>query len=46
MVVVDRNTKLGHFDSTNETIDSKKTASLYLHHVWKLHGTPNEVISD
>jgi hypothetical protein len=46
MVVVDRNTKLGHFIPTNEKIDSKEIASLYLHHVWKLHGTPDEVISD
>jgi transposase InsO family protein len=46
MVVVDKNTKLGHFIPTNESIDSQKTASLYLHHVWKHHGTPEEVISD
>jgi len=46
MVVVDKNTKLGYFILTNESIDSQKTASLYLHHVWKHHGTPDEVISD
>ena len=46
MVVVDRNMKLAHFISTNETIDSKETTSLYLHHIWKLHGTPDEVILD
>lgn len=45
MVVVDKNTKLGHFSPTHETIDSQETASLYLHHVWKHHGTPYEVIS-
>ena len=46
MVVVDKNTKLGHFIPTKETIDSQDTISLYLHHIWKHHGTPDEVISD
>ena len=46
MVVVDKNTKLAHFIPTTETINSNKTAMLYLHHVWKHHGTPNEMISD
>lgn len=46
MVVVDKNTKLAHFIPTNETIDSKETATLYLQHVWKHHGTPDEIISD
>lgn len=46
MVVVDKNTKLAHFISTNEKIDSSGAATLYLHNVWKHHGLPNEVISD
>ena len=46
MVVVDKNTKLAHFIPTTETINSNKTAMLYLHHVWKHHGTPNEMIFD
>ena len=46
MVVVDKNTKLSHFIPTKETIDSQDTALLYLHHIWKHHGTPNEVISN
>lgn len=46
MVVVDKNTKLAHFIPTNETIDSNGTASLYLHNVWKHHGTPDDMISD
>lgn len=46
MVVVDRNTKLAHFIATRETIDSNETASLYLQHIWKHHGTPDQVISD
>ena len=46
LVVVDKNTKLAHFIPTRETVDSQETAKLYLHHVWKHHGTPHEVISD
>ena len=46
LVVVDKNTKLAHFIPTQETIDSSGTANLYLHHVWKHHGLPNEIISD
>ena len=46
MVVVDKNTKLGYFISTKETIDSQDTTSLYLHHIWKHHGMPDEVISN
>ena len=46
MVVVDKNTKLAHFILTTETINSNETAILYLHHVWKHYGTPNEMIFD
>ena len=46
MVVVDKNTKLAHFIPTTEIINSNETAMLYLHHVWKHHGIPNEMISD
>ena len=46
MVVVDKNTKLAHFIPTKETINSNGIASLYLHNVWKHHGTPDEVISN
>ena len=46
MVVVDKNTKLVHFIPTKETIDSNGSALLYLHNLWKHHGTPNEMISD
>ena len=46
MVVLDKNTKLAHFIPTKETIDSNGTTSLYLHNMWKHHGTPNEVILD
>jgi len=46
LVVVDKNTKLAHFISTTEKVDSIGTANLYLHHVWKHHGLPEEIISD
>lgn len=47
MVVVDKNMKLAHFIPTIEANNiSNGTPSLYLHHVWKHHGIPDEVISD
>ena len=46
LVVVDKNTKLAHFIPTIETIGANGTASLYLQHIWKLHGTPQDIISD
>ena len=46
MVVVDKTTKLAHFIPTTKTINSNETVMLYLHHVWKHHRTPNEMISD
>jgi transposase InsO family protein len=46
MVVIDKNTKLGHFIPTHESINSQDTANLFLQHVWRYHGTPEEVISD
>ena len=46
LVVVDKNTKLAHFIPTNESIGANATATLYLNHVWKFHGTPQEIISD
>ena len=46
MVVVDKNAKLDHFISTNESINSQETTSLFLQHVWKHDGTPEEVISN
>ena len=46
MVVVDRNTKMADFIPTKEIINSMEIASLYLYNIWKLYGTPKEVISD
>src|SRR6202020_2619464 len=46
LVVVDRLTKMAHFIPTTTKIDAKGTAQLLLDNVWKLHGTPLNVISD
>lgn len=46
LVVIEKNTKLVDFIVTNETINSSAIAILYLHHVWKHHGIPDEIISD
>ena len=45
-VVVDRLTKQAHFIPTTSSVDSPGIAELFLSSVWKLHGTPQEVISD
>src|ERR1700727_2439196 len=46
LVVVNRLTKMAHFITTTTKIDAKGTAQLLLDNVWKLHGTPLDVISD
>ena len=45
-VVVDRLTKQAHFLPTTSEVDAPTIAELFLTSVWKLHGTPKEVISD
>ena len=45
-VVVDRLTKQAHFIPTTLEVDAPGIAELFLTSVWKLHGTPKEVISD
>lgn len=35
-----------HLIPSNTTTDSEEPALLYLHHVWKLHGLPNTIVSD
>lgn len=46
LVVVDRLTKQAHFVPTTSDVDAPGIAELFLSSVWKLHGTPREVISD
>ena len=46
LVVVDRLSKMAHYIPTTKEINAQETARLLLHHVWRYHGTPKEVISD
>jgi hypothetical protein len=46
MVVVDRLTKMSHFVPCLKTITSEQTAELLMQHVVRLHGIPDETISD
>ena len=46
MNVVDSVSKQAHFIPTNTTITAAGAARLFLHHVWKLHGLPQNVVSD
>lgn len=46
MVVIDRFTKMLHAIPTTETVTSEGIARLFRDHVWKLHGLPQQVISD
>jgi RNase H-like domain found in reverse transcriptase/Reverse transcriptase (RNA-dependent DNA polymerase)/Integrase zinc binding domain/Chromo (CHRromatin Organisation MOdifier) domain len=46
MVVVDSVSKRAHFIPTHTTISALGSASAFLHHVWKLHGLPCNVVSD
>jgi hypothetical protein len=47
LVVVDRLSKMAHFiPTTADGCDAKETARLIRDHVFKLHGTPSDSISD
>ena len=46
MVVVDRFTKMGHFIPLIGESSAKNCADAFLQNVWKLHGLPDEIISD
>lgn len=46
LVVVDRLTKMAHFIPTINEVDAPLTAQLYLEHVYKLHGLPQDLVSD
>lgn len=45
-VCVDRLTKTAHFIATNSTVTLEGTAELYYSNVWKLHGLPQDIVSD
>src|SRR6202041_871612 len=46
LVVVDLFSKMAHFIPTREDLDAPGLAELFLNYVWKLHGTPESVVSD
>ena len=45
-VVADRLTKLRHFVACSSTASAEDLADMFLLHVWKLHGLPNDIVSD
>ena len=45
-VVVDRLTKMHHFVPCRTTTSAPNVANLFLQHVWKHHGLPQDIISD
>jgi hypothetical protein len=46
MVVVDRFTKYVHFIPLAHSFTASRVATLFLQHVFKLHGLPSSIISD
>ena len=46
LVVVDRFTKMAHFTPCSKTISGEGMANLLLNNVVRLHGLPDDVISD
>jgi len=45
-VCVDRFTKMAHFIPTTVQVTAEETAKLYLRHVFKHHGLPDNIVSD
>ena len=46
LVTIDRFTKMAHFLPMTSNITTEQTAQLYYQHVWKLHGVPEDIVSD
>jgi hypothetical protein len=46
MACIDSVSKRAHFIPTYTRVDAPGTATLYRDHVWKLHGLPDEVLTD
>jgi hypothetical protein len=46
LVVVDRFTKMAHFIPLKENATASDCAKAFLHNIWKIHGLPNDTISD
>ena len=46
LTVVDRYTKMAHFLPCTKTISSQETANLILREIFRLHGLPDDIVSD
>ncbi|XP_019163579.1 PREDICTED: uncharacterized protein LOC109159923 [Ipomoea nil] len=46
MVIVDRFTKYSHFLALSHPYTDEKVAEVFMEHVYKLHGLPNDIVSD
>ena len=46
MVVVDSVAKQVHFTPMHTMVTANRMVRLFLHHVWKLYGLPQSVMSD
>lgn len=46
LVIVDRFTKMGHFIACSKSITSAQLADLFFYHVIRLHGLPNNIVTD
>jgi transposase InsO family protein len=46
LVMVDRLTKMAHFTPCSKSITAKETAQLILDGIVRLHGLPEEIVSD
>jgi hypothetical protein len=46
LLCVDRLTKMAHFCPTTTNVTAEESAKLYIKHVFKYHGLPNDIITD
>ena len=46
LVMVDKRTKMAHFDPCKTTCDAEQTAQLSVHNVVRLHGMPLKILTD
>ena len=46
LVYVDRLTKMAHFCPTTTQVNAEDIAWLYLKHVFKHHGLPDDIVTD
>jgi len=46
LVTVDRFTKIAHLLPMTSNVTVEQTVQVYYQHVWKLHGVPEDIVSD